>query len=113
MKQIIAIIRPSATERVEHALHALEHFPGLTLLRVQGESRGRAAGHSYEPVAWDIEEHDNAMLFIFCTDDLAPAVINAIRHAAHTGHPGDGVIAISEISDMVRICTDESGDAAV
>lgn len=113
MKQIIAIIRPSAIERVEHALHELEHFPGFTLLRVQGESRGRAPGHAYKPAEWDIEEHDNFMLLIFCSDALAPMVTEAIRQAAHTGRPGDGVIAISEVSNVVRIRTDESGAAAV
>ena len=113
MKQIIAIIKPAAVERVKHALHELGHFPGFTLLHVHGESRGRAPGHAYAPVEWDFEEHDNAMMLMFCADEFAPAVIDAIRNAAHTGRPGDGVIAVSEISEMVRIRTDEHGAAAV
>lgn len=113
MKQIIVIINPAVVERVEHALHELGHFPGFTLLRVKGESRGQAPGHAYAPSEWDIEQRGNTMLFIFCADDLAPAVVDTIRQAAHTGRPGDGVIAISEISEMVRIRTGESGDAAV
>lgn len=113
MKQIIAIIKPVAVERVEHALHELDHFPGFTLLHVRGESRGRAPGHVYAPAEWDFEEHDNAMMLMFCADEFAPRVIDAIRNAARTGHPGDGVIAVSEISEMVRIRTDERGAAAV
>lgn len=113
MKQITAIIRPAVVERVEHALHELGHFPGFTMLRVKGESRGRAAGHAYTPSEWDLEEHDNIMMFIICADDFAPKVVDAIRRAAHTGRPGDGVIAVSEISEVVRIQTDEHGAAAV
>ncbi len=113
MKQIIAIIRPVAVERVEHALHELGHFPGLTLLRVKGESRGRGVGHAYKPVEWNIEEHDNVMVFLLCSDELAARISNAISSAAHTGRPGDGVIAISEVSQVVRIGTDERGAAAV
>jgi nitrogen regulatory protein P-II 1 len=113
MKQIIAIIRPNAVERVEHALHELDHFPGFTMLRVKGESRGRGLGHAYTPNEWDLEEHDNTMLFVICADDLAPSIVDKIRNAAHTGRPGDGVIAISEISDVVRIRTDDHGAAAV
>lgn len=113
MKQIIAIIRPATVEQVEHVLHELGHFPGLTLFSVSGESRGRAAGHAYEPVEWDIEEHDNVMMFVICTDELASQVVDAISNAAHTGRPGDGVIAVSEISEVVRIRTGERGEAAV
>ena len=113
MKQIIAVIRPSAVERVEHALQKLEHFPGLTLFRVQGESRGRGTGHAYKPVEWNIEDHDNAMMFLLCSDELATRISDVIRNAAHTGRPGDGVIAISEISEVVRIRTGERGTAAV
>ena len=113
MKQIIAIIRPSAVERVEHAMHELGHFPGITLLHVRGKSRGRGAGHAYEPVEWDIEEHDNVMMLVICPDELASLVVDAISGAAHTGRPGDGVIAISEISEVVRIRTGERGAAAV
>jgi len=113
MKKIIAIIRPSVVERVEHAMHALGHFPGLTLLRVHGESRGRAAEHAYEPADWDIEEHDNVMMLVICSDKLVAPVLDAISSAAHTGRPGDGVIAVSEVSEVVRIRTGERGLAAV
>jgi nitrogen regulatory protein P-II 1 len=113
MKQIIAIIRPTAVERVEHAMHELGHFPGLTLFRVRGESRGRAAGHAYEPADWDIEEHDNVMMFVICSDELVSRVVDAISGAAHTGRPGDGVITVSEVSEVVRIRTGERGEAAV
>lgn len=113
MKQIIAIIKPAAVERVEHALHELGHFPGFTLLHVRGESRGRAPGHAYAPAEWDFEEHDNVMMLMFCADEFASVVIDTIRNAAHTGRPGDGVIAVSEVSEMVRIRTDERGAAAV
>ena len=112
MKQIIAIVRPGVVEKVEHALHALEHFPGFTLVRVKGESRGRAAGHVYAPAEWNIEEHDNAMLLILCSDEVAPQAAQAIRQAARTGRPGDGVIAISEVAQVLRIGSDERGDAA-
>lgn len=113
MKQVIAIIRPSAVERVEHALQELEHFPGFTLLHVRGESRGRAPGHAYRPVEWDIEEHENVMILIFCSDELAAQAVDAISGAAHTGRPGDGVIAVSELSQVARIRTGERGADAV
>ena len=112
MKQIIAIVRPGVVERIEHALHALQHFPGFTLIRVKGESRGRAPGHAYAPAEWDIEEHDNCMLILLCGDELAGQAVEAIRAAARTGRPGDGVIAVSEVAQVLRIRSDERDDAA-
>jgi nitrogen regulatory protein P-II 1 len=113
MKQIVAVIRPNMLERVEHALYALEHFPGITLLRVKGQSRGRAPGYRYQATEWDIEDHDREMLLTVCADEFAPQVVQTIREAAHTGLPGDGLIVVSEVSEVVRIRSHEHGESAV
>jgi nitrogen regulatory protein P-II 1 len=49
MKEITAIIQPHTLSRVMHALHALPHFPGLTLLDAHGQGRGRGAGGAFQP----------------------------------------------------------------
>lgn len=113
MKQIVAVIRPNMLERVEHALHALDRFPGITLLRVKGQSRGRALGHRYQPTKGDVKHHDREMFILVCADELAPELVRTIRDAAHTGLPGDGLILLSEVSEVVRIRTDEHDDDAV
>lgn len=113
MKQITAIIQPHMLSKVEHALHALPHFPGYTLLRAKGHGRGRATGHAYHPTEWDMDAHDKVALFILCADSLAPLVVEAIRRNAHTGLPGDGVIAVCEAGEVVRIGSGARGDDAV
>ena len=57
--------------------------------------------------------HDHIMLLMFCPDDIAQDAVEAIRTAAYTGNPGDGLIAVSAVEDMVRIRTNERGDAAL
>ena len=42
-----------------------------------------------------------------------PALDEAIQHNAHTGLPGDGVIVVSEATEVVRIRTGERGEDAV
>ena len=113
MKQITAIIQPHMLGKVEHALHALPHFPGYTLLRAKGHRRGRAAGHAYHPTEWDLDAHNKVALFIVCSDALALLIVDAIRQGAHTGLPGDGIIAVCEATEVVRIGTGELGDDAV
>lgn len=113
MKQITAVIRPHMLQKVEHALHGLEHFPGFTLLRGKGAGRGRAAGHAYRASEHDLHEHDRAILLIACADALAPKIVEAIQHAARTGHPGDGIVTVVDAVAVLRIRTGECGDAAV
>jgi nitrogen regulatory protein P-II 1 len=113
MKQITAIIQPHMLTKVEHALHALPHFPGFTVLRAKGHSRGCAPGHAFRATEWDLFEHDKVALFIVGSDELAPLIVEAIRQNAHTGLPGDGVIVVTEAVEVVRIHSGEHGDDAV
>lgn len=113
MKQILAVIQPHMLPKVEHALHALPHFPGFTLLHAQGRGRGRGQGHAYRPTVWDLDSHDKAVLLILASDGLALQIVETIRQNAHTGLAGDGVIAVSELVEVVRIRTGERGDDAI
>ena len=46
-------------------------------------------------------------------DDLVEASMEAIIKAAHTGKIGDGKIFVSEVEQVIRIRTGETGEAAV
>ena len=113
MKQIIAIIQPHMLTKVEHALHALPHFPGMSLLRVKGYGRGTGADHAYRSVDWTSDEKDHIMILIMCSDRLVPQVLAAITQSGHTGLRGDGMIAVSGVEHLVRIRTGEVDEDAV
>ena len=113
MKQITAIIQPHMLGRVEHALHELPHFPGFTLLRAKGHGRGRAADHAWHPMEGDIDDHDKVVLLIFCPDLLASQLVETIHKNAHTGLPGDGLVVVQEVAQILRIGSGEHGEDAV
>jgi len=46
-------------------------------------------------------------------DDQLDAALEAITNAARTGRIGDGKIFVSEISDVIRIRTGETGSDAI
>ena len=50
---------------------------------------------------------------VVVADDQAPRAIEAITAAARTGRIGDGKIFVSDVVDVIRIRTGESGPAAV
>ena len=46
-------------------------------------------------------------------DDQLAAALEAVINAARTGRIGDGKIFVSEISDVIRIRTGETGASAI
>ena len=50
---------------------------------------------------------------VVVSDDQLEAALEAIVGAARTGRIGDGKIFVSEITDVLRIRTGETGAAAV
>lgn len=113
MKEIKAIIHPHMVHKVVHALHELEHFPGLTLLEGRGEGRGRGPGGAYVVLENDIDYHQKTVMVIVCSDERVATITETIQTAAHTGHPGDGIITVKDLEEVIRIRTGETGDIAV
>jgi nitrogen regulatory protein PII len=46
-------------------------------------------------------------------DKIAAAVIEAIQSAARTGQVGDGKIFVSDLKQVIRIRTGETGEGAI
>ncbi|BDT59207.1 nitrogen regulatory protein P-II 1 [Massilia varians] len=112
MKQIVGIIKPFRLEAVEQALHAIDHFPGFTLLNGKGHGRGSGIHHSYAPTEW-APARDCNLLIIYCSDTQADEIVETIKKAAYTGNPSDGVIAVCNVETILRIRTGEQNDDAV
>ena len=104
MKRIEAFIQPHRLAKVVSALHALPAFPGFTILDAHGQGHGRGAGGHF---AYESNEgllyHKRLCLLIICENGEATAVATAVAKAAHTGKSGDGLIAISDIRQVLRI----------
>lgn len=112
MKEIKAIIHPHMVGKVVHALQALEHFPGFTVIEGHGQGRGRGAGGAHVATE-EIGNHPKAVMVIVCSDAIVATLTETIRRAAHTGHPGDGIITVAELAEVIRIRTGEQNDRAV
>lgn len=113
MKQIKAIIRPHMLERVVAALHELPHFPGFTVLHAQGQGRGRGQGGAFKATEESIFQDKRIVIELIASDELAESIAVTIEKAAHTGHPGDGVIVITNIERVIRIRSGETQENAV
>jgi len=96
-RKVIAIIRPDHLEEVEQALQALA-VPGISVSKIKGYGEYM---DFYEP-DW-MSSH--VRIEIFTPQAQANAVAEAIMEAAHTGLPGDGIVAIQPVETVFQIET--------
>ena len=50
---------------------------------------------------------------VVVSDDDAERVVQIIRNAAYSGYTGDGKIFVSDVANVIRVRTGETGEAAL
>jgi nitrogen regulatory protein PII len=91
----------------------MPHFPGVSVLEVLGQGRGRGAGGEFIPSEADFSFHKKNMLIITCDDAHLDLITKAITQAAHTGNKGDGLLTIKEVTRVIRLRTGETSSTAL
>ncbi len=112
MKLITAIIKPFKIEEVKDALASIG-IEGMTVTEVKGFGRQKGHTEIYRGSEYTVDFLPKVKLEIAVADALAGKVIDVIVGAAKTGKIGDGKIFVVPLEDVVRIRTDEHGDAAL
>ena len=112
MTKIEAVIKPFKLDEVKEALHDIG-VQGMTVLEAKGY--GRQKGHSelYRGAEYVIDFLPKIKIEVVVADDLAASVIEAITTAAKTGKIGDGKIFVTEVLEVIRIRTGETGAQAI
>lgn len=112
MKKIEAIIRHHKLEDVKNAL-VKEGFEGMTVTEVRGFGRQKGQTETYRGAEYTVEFIPKIKIELVVPSSRGDKVVETILNAAQTGKIGDGKIFVSEMSDVVRIRTGETGDAAI
>jgi len=112
MKLIIAIIKPFKLEEVKEAL-AAAGIEGMTVTEVKGFGRQKGHTEIYRGSEYTVDFLPKVKLEIAVADETAAKAISAITKAAKTGKIGDGKIFVMPLEEVVRIRSDERGEAAV
>jgi nitrogen regulatory protein P-II 1 len=112
MKKIEAIIKPFKLDEVKEALQELG-VQGMTVLEAKGYGRQKGHTELYRGAEYVVDFLPKIKIEIVVSDDQLTPAIEAITGAARTGRIGDGKIFISDILDVLRIRTGETGSAAV
>ncbi len=112
MKKIEAIIKPFKLDEVKEALHAVG-LQGMTVLEAKGFGRQRGHTELYRGAEYIVDFLPKLKIEVVVSDAQLEAAVGAITKSAHTGKIGDGKIFVSEIAEVIRIRTGETGDQAI
>ena len=112
MKKIEAVVRHHKWEDVKNALTAVG-VQGITVTEVRGFGRQKGHKEAYRGVEYTVDLLPKIKIEVVVSESSALRVVDAIRTAARTGEIGDGKIFITDVAEVVRIRTGETGDAAL
>ena len=112
MKKIEAVIKPFKLDDVKEALQEIG-VQGLTVLEAKGFGRQRGHTELYRGAEYVVDFLPKIKIEAVVNDDQVAAAVDAIQTAARTGKIGDGKIFISDISEVIRIRTGETGSTAI
>lgn len=112
MKLITAIIKPFKLDDVRDALSEIG-VKGLTVTEVKGFGRQKGHTELYRGAEYVVDFLPKVKIEIAISDDMVESVIEAITKVANTGKIGDGKIFVSNLEQVVRIRTGETGGDAI
>ena len=112
MKKIEAIIKPFKLEEVKDALAAIG-VEGMTVTEVKGFGRQKGHTEIYRGSEYTVDFLPKIKVEIAVSAEVAGRAIEAIVRAARTGKIGDGKVFVTPLEEVIRIRTDERGQAAI
>src|SRR5258705_7031179 len=112
MKKIEAIIKPFKLDEVKEALQELG-VQGMTVIEAKGYGRQKGQTELYRGAEYVVDFLPKIKIEVVVADDQLARALDAIATAARTGRIGDGKIFVSDVLDVMRIRTGETGPAAV
>ena len=111
MKKVEAIIRKSRFEEVKKALHEAD-IDFFTYWDVTGVGKEKE-GHIFRGAVYEANRLQRRVMSIVVRDQNLERTLDAIVKSAWTGVVGDGKIFVSDVEQVVRIRTGQTGPDAL
>jgi nitrogen regulatory protein P-II 1 len=111
-KKIEAIIRQDKLEDVKNALHEIG-IVGMNAFEIRGHGRQGGIELAGRTGTYQVDMLPKLQLNIVLSDHNVEKTVDTICQAAGIGEPGDGIIFIYPVEDVIRIRTRERGKEAL
>jgi nitrogen regulatory protein P-II 2 len=112
MKMVTAIVKPFKLDEVREALSAIG-VQGVTVTEVKGFGRQKGHTELYRGAEYVVDFLPKVKIEAAVDDAIVDRVIEAIEAAARTGKIGDGKVFVSNLEQVIRIRTGETGKDAL
>ncbi len=112
MKKIEAIVRHYKLEDVKDALTE-QGIAGMTITEVRGFGRQKGHTEMYRGTEYEVDFVPKIKIEVVVPAAKLQTALETILRSAQTGQVGDGKIFVTDLSDVVRIRTGESGASAI
>ena len=112
MKMITAIIKPFKLDDVRDALSELG-VKGMTVTEVKGFGRQKGHTELYRGAEYAVDFLPKIKLEVAVDENLLEQVVEMVVTAARTEKIGDGKIFVTDIEEVVRIRTGQTGAEAL
>ena len=112
MKMVVAIIKPFKLDEVREVLSAIG-VQGITVTEVKGFGRQKGHTELYRGAEYVVDFLPKVKLEAAVQAGMLDQVLEAIEKSARTGKIGDGKIFVSDLEQVIRIRTGESGADAL
>lgn len=98
MKEIKAVVRPNKLAALRQALIECPGFPGMTVAKVDGCSAPTRHGPPHNIKEELTDYTAKVRIEIVCSDEMADPLVDRIVRVAQTGHLGDGLVWVTEVT---------------
>jgi nitrogen regulatory protein P-II 2 len=112
MKLVSAVIKPFKLDDVRQGLSEI-NVQGMTVTETKGFGRQKGHTELYRGAEYVVDFLPKIKIEVAVDDNQVDAVIESITKSASTGKIGDGKIFVSELEQIIRIRTGETGSDAV
>ena len=112
MKFVTASLKPFKLDDVREALSEAG-ISGITVTEVKGFGRQKGHTELYRGAEYVVDFLPKIKLEIAVTDEQLDVALDAISVTANTGKIGDGKIFVTDLEQVIRIRTGETGADAL
>ena len=112
MKLIIAYIQPEKISEVKHELFEAK-VTKMSITNALGCGQQMGYEETYRGAVTKVHLLKKVRLEIAVNDDFFRPALDAIIRGAKSGNIGDGKIFVLELSECIRIRTEETGNDAI
>jgi nitrogen regulatory protein P-II 1 len=112
LKKIEAIIRDDKLTDVKEALQEIG-IVGLNSFEIRGHGRQGGISLTGRSGSYQVDMLPKMQINIILSEHNLEDTIQAILSSAYTGEPGDGLIFVYPVEEVIRIRTRERGHEAV